>query len=111
MFLNYHHLRYFWAIVQEGGLGKAAARLHVSQSALSIQLRQLEESLGHALFTRRNRRLTLTEAGHVTLQYANTIFRAERNCSTRCSTVGERRGRLCAWARWRRCRAISNGSF
>ena len=57
MFLNYHHLRYFRAIVQEGGLTKAAARLNVAQSALSIQLRQLEENLGHALFERKNRAL------------------------------------------------------
>ena len=75
MFLNYHHLRYFWAIAQEGGLTKAATRLNVSQSALSIQLRQLELELGHPLFIRKNRQLVLTEAGHVALQYANSIFR------------------------------------
>ena len=75
MFLNYHHLRYFWAISQEGGLTKAATRLNVSQSALSIQLRQLELELGHPLFIRKSRQLVLTEAGHVALQYANSIFR------------------------------------
>lgn len=73
--LNYHHLRYFWVIANEGGLTKAAVRLNVAQSALSVQLRQLEESLGHALFERRNRRLILTEAGKVALHYAGTIFR------------------------------------
>lgn len=73
--LNYHHLRYFWAIAHERSLTRAAARLHVSQSALSIQLRQLEERLGQALFERRNRRLELTEAGRVTLGYADAIFR------------------------------------
>lgn len=75
MFLNYHHLRYFRAIVQEGGLTKAAARLNVAQSALSIQLRQLEENLGHALFERKNRALVLTEAGQIALRYADSIFR------------------------------------
>lgn len=74
--LNYHHLRYFWAIAQEQSLVRAAARLHVSQSALSIQLRQLEERLGHALFERRNRRLVLTEAGRIALVHAQTIFQA-----------------------------------
>jgi LysR family transcriptional activator of nhaA len=39
--LNYHHLRYFWAIAHERSLARAAVRLHVSPSALSIQLRQL----------------------------------------------------------------------
>jgi len=75
VFLNYHHLRYFWVIAHEGGLTKAAARLHVAQSALSIQLRQLEENIGHPLFVRKNRSLVLTEAGQLTLQYADSIFR------------------------------------
>jgi LysR family transcriptional activator of nhaA len=73
--LNYHHLRYFWAIAHERSLTRAAQRLHVSQSALSVQLRQIEERLGHALFERGNRRLTLTEAGRIALDYADTIFR------------------------------------
>ena len=73
--LNYHHLRYFRAIAHEGGLTKAAARLHVAQSALSIQLRHLEENLGHPLFLRKNRKLELTEAGQLALQYADSIFR------------------------------------
>jgi LysR family transcriptional regulator, transcriptional activator of nhaA len=73
--LNYHHLRYFWAIAHEGHLTRAAQRLHVSQSALSVQLRQLEERLGHALFDRRGRRLELTEAGRIALDHADTIFR------------------------------------
>ena len=73
--LNYHHLRYFWAIAQERSLTRAAQRLHVSQSALSIQLRKLEERLGHPLFLRENRRLTLTEAGRIALEHAQAIFR------------------------------------
>jgi len=73
--LNYHHLRYFWAIAQEQNLTRAAKRLHVSQSALSIQLRQLEERLGHDLFDREGRRLVLTEAGRITLDHAQRIFR------------------------------------
>lgn len=72
--LNYHHLHYFWAIARERSLTRAAESLHVSQSALSVQLRQLEERLGHALFERGNRRLVLTEAGRIALGYAQTIF-------------------------------------
>ena len=74
--LNYHHLRYFWAIAHERSLTRAAERLNVSQSALSIQLRQLEEQLGHALFERGGKRLALTESGRIALDYADTIFRA-----------------------------------
>lgn len=73
--LNYHHLRYFWAIAHERSLTRAAARLHVSPSALSIQLRQLEERLGETLFERKNRRIDLTEAGRIALEYADSIFR------------------------------------
>ena len=74
--LNYHHLRYFWAIAHEQHLTRAAQKLHVSQSALSVQLRQLEDRLGHPLFERRGRQLLLTEAGRIALDHADTIFRA-----------------------------------
>lgn len=73
--LNYHHLRYFWMIANENNLTRAAERLHVSQSALSIQLRQLEDALGQKLFEREGKRLVLTEAGCIALDYANAIFR------------------------------------
>jgi LysR family transcriptional activator of nhaA len=73
--LNYHHLRYFWAIAHQRNLTRAAQRLHVSQSALSIQLRQLGERLGQRLFERSGKRLLLTEAGRIALDYADTIFR------------------------------------
>ena len=74
--LNYHHLHYFWAVAKEGNLTRAAARLHVSQSALSAQIRQLEEQLGQPLFNRVGRRLQLTEAGQLALSYAESIFAA-----------------------------------
>lgn len=73
--LNYHHLRYFHAIVREGTLTRAAETLHVSQSALSIQLKKLEESLGCTLFDRQHKSLQLTEEGRIVLDYAETIFR------------------------------------
>ena len=73
--LNYHHLRYFHAIVREGTLTRAAQSLHVSQSSLSIQLKKLEESLGCALFDRQHKSLILTEEGKMVLDYAETIFR------------------------------------
>jgi LysR family transcriptional regulator, transcriptional activator of nhaA len=72
--LNYHHLHYFWAVAKEGHLTRAAERLHVSQSALSAQIRLLEEELGQALFTRSGRSLQLTEAGRLALSYAEDIF-------------------------------------
>ncbi|MCI1191304.1 LysR substrate-binding domain-containing protein [Calidifontimicrobium sp. SYSU G02091] len=74
--LNFHHLRYFWVIAHRRSLTRAAEELHVSPSALSIQLRQLEERLGQPLFERRQRRLVLTEAGRIALDHADTIFKA-----------------------------------
>ena len=74
--LNYHHLHGFWAVAKEGHLTRAAARLFVSPSALSTQIRQLEEQLGQALFERQGRRLVLTEAGQLALTYAESIFNA-----------------------------------
>jgi LysR family transcriptional regulator, transcriptional activator of nhaA len=75
-FLNYHHLRYFRAIAAEGGLTRAAERLRISQSALSVQLRRLEKSLGQPLFERLHKSLVLTEAGHIALEYADSIFQS-----------------------------------
>lgn len=72
--LNYHHLHYFWAVAHEGNLTRAAEKLHVSQSAVSVQIHKLESSLGHDLFERRNRQLILTEAGRIALDHADAIF-------------------------------------
>lgn len=72
--LNFHHLRYFWAVAHEGNLTRTAERLHVSQSALSLQIKQLEERLGQKLFERRGRQLVLTEAGKIALDHADVIF-------------------------------------
>jgi LysR family transcriptional activator of nhaA len=74
--LNYNHLRYFWTIAHEGGLTRAAERLNLSQSALSVQLQKLEAQVGHPLFERVGRRLALTEAGTIALDYADTMFKA-----------------------------------
>jgi LysR family transcriptional activator of nhaA len=72
--LNYNHLRYFWAVAHNGNLTRTAEQLHVSQSALSLQIKKLEDQLGHALFDRRGKQLVLTEAGRVTLDHADVIF-------------------------------------
>lgn len=72
--LNYNHLRYFWAVARDGNLTRTAARLNLTQSALSVQIRKLEDRLGHLLFERRGRQLYLTEAGQIVLDHADAIF-------------------------------------
>lgn len=67
---------YFWAVAHDGNLTRTAERLNLSQSAVSVQIRKLEDRLGHPLFERRGRQLHLTEAGRITPDHADTIFAA-----------------------------------
>ena len=92
--LNYHHLRYFWAVAHDGNLTRTAERLNLSQSALSVQIRKLEERLGHALFERRGRQLHLTEAGRLTLDHADTIFAAGQDLIGTLARTGQIRRAL-----------------
>ncbi|MEX1198799.1 MAG: LysR family transcriptional regulator [Pseudohongiellaceae bacterium] len=72
--LNYRHLFYFWKVATGDSLTAAAESLHISQSALSTQIRQLEDQVGQSLFERSGRRLLLTPTGRQVLQYAQEIF-------------------------------------
>ena len=74
--LNYNHLRYFWVVAHGGSLTRAAEQLHLSQSTLSVQIQKLEHQMGHKLFERVGRKLVLTEAGQIALDYADTVFKA-----------------------------------
>jgi LysR family transcriptional activator of nhaA len=73
--LNYHHLYYFWLVCTEGGFTKAAGRLRIAQSAVSLQISKLEDYLGEKLMERGPRGFKLTEAGQVTFAQADEIFR------------------------------------
>lgn len=64
------HIHYFMAVAEHHGFTRAAAALHVSQPALSQQIKQLEETLGTQLFDRSGRTTRLTDAGQVYLRYA-----------------------------------------
>jgi len=72
--LNYHHLRYFWTVAKEGSLARAAETLHVSQPAISEQIRELESAFGEKLFQREGRNNKLTAAGRLVFGYAEEIF-------------------------------------
>jgi LysR family transcriptional activator of nhaA len=73
--INYHHLNYFRIIAIEGSISKASAKLKIGQPALSAQLKIFEETIGVTLFERKHKKLILTEAGAIALDYANEIFK------------------------------------
>ena len=68
-------LSYFIAVAEHCGLSRAAAALHVSQPALSQQIRQLEAMLEVQLFDRSGRYTRLTDAGEIWLEYARRVLR------------------------------------
>ena len=70
-------LRAFVAVQETGGFTRAAERLHLSQSAVSHQIRRLEEQVGVALLVRTTRSLILTEDGEDFLRHAEKILRAQ----------------------------------
>jgi LysR family transcriptional regulator, regulator for metE and metH len=74
MKLEIRHLRLIKAIAGEGSVTRAGNRLHLTQSALSHQLRDAEEKLGVPLFTRLNKRMILTPAGERLLLSADAVL-------------------------------------
>ena len=72
--LNYHHLRYFWAVAREGSVTRASERMHISQPTVSAQIRELEGALGTKLLARSGRSVVMTEVGRLVYRYADEIF-------------------------------------
>lgn len=75
VWVNYHHLYCFYVIASEGGISKASKILSIGSSALSIQMKQLEQNLEIELFERSHRKLSLNENGRLIFSYAKEIFR------------------------------------
>jgi DNA-binding transcriptional LysR family regulator len=72
--MEFRHLRYFVAVAEELSFTRAAAVLHVAQSAVSAQIRFLEESVGVTLLERNSRRVKLTRAGRTFLQGTKKVL-------------------------------------
>lgn len=73
--MELRHLRYFIMAAEEANISRAAARLNVSQPAVSRQIRDLESEFGAALFNRQPQGLSLTPAGEIALPQAKAILR------------------------------------
>ncbi len=73
--MELRHLRYFVALADCLSFTRAAGRVHVTQSTLSHQIRQLEDEIGQPLFDRIGKRVVTTEAGELFLAYAQRALR------------------------------------
>lgn len=90
-----HQLRILQAVATEGSVSGAARALFLTQPTLSVQLRQLGETLGVALFRPHGRRLRLTDEGRDVLEAARSIDSALKQLETRLAArAGLQRGRL-----------------
>jgi DNA-binding transcriptional LysR family regulator len=72
--LELRHLRYFVAIAEAGSVSRAAEKLFIAQPPLSVQVRQLEEEVGAALFIRHAKGVRLTTAGEALLPEARSLL-------------------------------------
>lgn len=81
-------MRYFQAVAEEKHFGRAAARLHMAQSPLSQQVRQLEEELGVTLLRRTTRRVDLTPAGEAYLVRVRAILRSVDVAGAEAGRIG-----------------------
>src|SRR3954464_6974437 len=74
--MELRQLEYFVAVAEEQNFTRAAERVHISQSGVSAQIRQLEREVGAPLFDRSTRTATLTVAGKAALEHARAALAA-----------------------------------
>ncbi len=87
--MELHQLRCFLAIIEEGGFNKATTRLHITQPALSYQIKQLEQELSARLFHRKPGGVSPTEAGRVLFQHTQEIMDAVRRARHAVSELAD----------------------
>lgn len=93
--MELRQLEYFVAVAEEANFTRAAARVHISQSGVSAQVRRLERELGATLIDRSGRTATLTAAGQAALGHARAVLGAAQAVRQAVDEVsGVLRGRL-----------------
>lgn len=93
--MDLRHLRYFITVAEELNIGRAAARLHISQPPLTRQIQQLEEEMGVQLFIRTPKGVELTQAGEQLLEEARNIRALVEQAVERTQRAGQGKlGRL-----------------
>src|SRR6266571_6531866 len=92
MDIEVRHLRLVAAVAEMGSLTRAGDHLHLTQSALSHQLRDIETRLGAALFLRVGKRLVLTPAGERLLTSARELLERLQQTELEIRALGKERG-------------------
>jgi len=76
--LRYQSLKYFTVVAENESITKAAEKLFIGQSGLSVHMKNLEDELGVTLFVRTNRNVFLTEAGKALYEWTSPFFNGEK---------------------------------
>jgi DNA-binding transcriptional LysR family regulator len=87
--MDLRHLRYFQAVATALNFSRAAERLHVAQSALSRQIRDLEDEIGVTLLRRSTSRVQLTEAGQYFLDQTDALLELLNNTVAKTQQIGK----------------------
>jgi DNA-binding transcriptional LysR family regulator len=87
--MELRHLRYFKTVAEELSFTRAAALLHVAQSAVSAQVRDLESELGVVLFERNSRQVQLTAAGKIFLTGIDQVFQTLEDTGRKLRRIGQ----------------------
>jgi len=87
--MELRHLRYFVAVAEEENVTRAAGRLHVSQPALSKQIRDLEDEIGFRLLVRSAKSVRLSEAGRTFLAEARAVLQRAEEAVRNARAVAE----------------------
>lgn len=94
LFFTLEQLRILVTVVKEGNFKKAANKLFKAQSTITVQIQNLENSLGTQLVIRNKRNIHLTEKGLIVFKYANKILTLSNNVLTHIHNLQDRERRI-----------------
>ncbi len=87
--MELRQLEHFLAVVEEGTFTRAAERVSLTQPAVSLSIKKLEEEIGGPLFARDVHDLSLTEAGRVLADYARRMIRLRDDATREMARLGQ----------------------